>query len=117
MEKHSVTSQVAELEDVRAGIQPQACLTTKPMVFPWYFTFFLIQWQVTWICVCGGGGGVDSDVGHGGSEMCLACSLGWGMHQGKKSDRDYSLGPGKGMEKFAGPRLCQTPQEYRAGKM
>ena len=50
--------------------------------------------------------------------MCTqACSLAKGMHQGKKSDHDYSLGPGKGTEKFDGCRLCQITQEYREGKM
>lgn len=68
------------------------------------------------MCVCGVVGG-DSDVGHEGGGMCIGMQFGSGMHQGKKSDHDYSLGPGKGMKKFEGPRLFQTPQEYRAGKM
>lgn len=53
-------------------------------------------------------GGGQSDVGREGVGFVQACSLARGIHQGKKSDHDYSLGLGKGMEKFEDPRLCQT---------
>lgn len=53
-------------------------------------------------------GGGESDVGREGVGCVQACSLARGIHQGKKSDHDYSLGLEKGMEKFEEPRLCQT---------